>query len=91
MKFRYMVYDSPKFDKHLLTGDFTQKVEFEVGSDKVWPWLMLAMEDITVGDSRKVQVPVKVADGATKWLLKPEESKTLFAEIRLVSIERAKK
>lgn len=91
VKFRYMVFDSAKFDKHLLTGDFTQKVEFEVGSEKVWPWLVLAMEEMTVGDTRKVQVPVKVADGATKWLLKPEESKTLFAEIRLVSIERAKK
>lgn len=91
VKFRYMVFDSAKFDKHLQTGDFTQKVEFEVGSDKVWPWLVLAMEEMSVGDTRRVQVPVKVADGATKWLLKPEESKTLFAEIRLVSIERAKK
>ncbi|VTR97039.1 fk506 binding-like protein : : FKBP_C [Gemmata massiliana] len=91
VKFRYMVFDSAKFDKHLLTGDFTQKMEFEVGSEKVWPWLVLAMDEMTVGDTRRVQVPVKVADGATKWLLKPEESKTLFAEIRLVSIERAKK
>ena len=91
LKFRYMVFDSPKFDKHLLTGDFTQKVEFEMGSDKVWPWLVLAMEEMTVGDMRRVQVPVKVADGATKWLSEPGKSKTLFAEIRLVSIERAKK
>jgi hypothetical protein len=91
LKFRYMVYDSAKFDKHLATADFTQKVEFEAGSDKVWPWLVLAMEEMSVGDRRQVQVPVKVADGATKWLLKPEQSKTLYAEIRLVSIERAKK
>lgn len=91
IKFRYLVFDSPKFEKHLATADFTQRVEFEVGSNKVWPWLVLAMEEMTVGDTRRVQVPVKIADGATKWLREPEKSKTLYAEIRLVSIERAKK
>ena len=91
IQFRYMVFDSPKFDKHLVTADFTRRVEFEAGSDKVWPWLVLATEEMSVGDERSVQVPVKVAAGTTKWLTEPEKSKMIYASIRLMSVERAKK
>ena len=46
-------------------------------------------EDMTVGDSRQVTVPVKVTEGAKKWLPDPDGVKTLYVEIRLVSLERA--
>jgi hypothetical protein len=87
IRFRYLVFDSPKFDHHLATADFTQRLEFTAGSEEVWPWLVLAMEGMSVGDERRVQVPTKVAAGATKWLREPEKSKTIYATIRLVSIE----
>jgi AcrR family transcriptional regulator len=54
---------------------------------KVW----LVYQGMSVGDERSVQVPVKAAAGATKWLTEPEKSKTIYASIRLVSVERAKK
>lgn len=91
IKFRYLVFDSSTFERHLATADFTQRVEFEMGSDGVWPWLLLAMEGMSVGDERTVQVPVKAAAGATKWLTEPEKTKTIYASIRLVSVERSKK
>ncbi len=91
VEFRYLVFDSATFDHHLATADFTRKVEFEMGSDKLWPWLAQAMEAMSVGDERRIQVPVKIADGAIKWLREPEKSKTIYASIRLVSLERATK
>jgi hypothetical protein len=91
VKFRYLVYESAKFDRHLATADITHKVEFVMGSDNMWPWLAQAMEEMSVGDERRIQVPVKVAAGAIKWLKEPEQTKTIYATIRLVSIERAKK
>jgi hypothetical protein len=89
IKFRYIVFDSPDFESHLASADFTHPMEFDMGSDKTWPWLTIAMEDISVGDERRVQVPVKVAAGARKWLTEPEKSRTIYATIRLVSLERA--
>ncbi|XZE53865.1 FKBP-type peptidyl-prolyl cis-trans isomerase [Planctomycetaceae bacterium SH139] len=89
IKFRYIVFDSPDFESHLPSADFTHPMEFDMGSDKTWPWLTIAMEDISVGDERRVQVPVKVAAGARKWLTKPGNSQTIYATIRLVSLERA--
>lgn len=90
VQFSYSIFNSDKFDNPLESAHSGTQ-EFEVGSDKMWPWLVLAMEDMTLGDSRRVQVPVKVAEGATKWLLKPEQSKTIYAEIRLMFVERAKR
>lgn len=91
VQFRYRVFDSAKFDHHLATADFTHTMEFEMGSDKMWPWLAQAMEAMSVGDERRIQVPVKIAGDAIKWLKDPENSKTLYATIRLVSLERATK
>lgn len=91
LKFRYLVFDSAKFDHHLATADFTRNMEFEMGSDKMWPWLAQAMEAMSVGDERRIQVPLKIAGDAIKWLREPEKSKTIYATIRLASLERATK
>jgi hypothetical protein len=91
VKFHYSVFESAKFDRHLATADFTHKVEFVMGADNMWPWLAQAMEEMSVGDERQIQVPVKASAGAIKWLKEPEQSKMIYATIRLVSIERAKK
>jgi hypothetical protein len=91
IKFSYQVFDSKKFETKLATADLTQLVEFEMGSDQVWPWLVLAIEGMAVGDERSVQVPLKAAAGAVHWLKEQEQSKTLYARVRLESAERAKK
>jgi hypothetical protein len=46
---------------------------------------------MAVGDERSVQVPLKAAAGAVHWLKEQEQSKTLYARVRLESAERAKK
>ena len=48
------------------------------------------MEYMTVGDSRHVEVPVNIAEGARKWLPDPDSQKTLCIEMRLASLEPAK-
>jgi hypothetical protein len=90
VKFRCRVYDGPDFKRPMPNATFDPSVEFVVGSGKAWPWLETAMEDMTVGDSRQVHVPIRIAEGAKKWLPDPNAVKTLCVEIRLVSLERAK-
>lgn len=91
VRFRYLVFDSPKFDHHLMTADFSHEMEFEMGSDAMWPWLAQAIEEMSVGDERRIQLPVNAASGAIKWLREPENSKTIYATIRLVSLDRVEK
>lgn len=90
VKFRFRVYDGPGFKERLPNAADDPSVEFVVGAGKAWAWLETAMEYMTVGDVRQVDVPIKIAEGAKKWLPDPNAAKTLYVEIRLVSLERAK-
>lgn len=90
VQFRFVVYNSPEFKQLMPNATVDPSVEFVVGSGKDWPWLETAMENMTVGDSRQVHVPVKIAEGATKWLPGPSVAKVLYLEMRLVSVECAK-
>ncbi|MGE3808931.1 MAG: hypothetical protein AB7K24_30065 [Gemmataceae bacterium] len=88
VKFRCRVYDGLEFKKRLPNAAADPSVEFVVGAG--WPWLETAMEHMTVGDTRQVEVPIKIADDAKKWLPDPNAAKSICVEIRLVSLERAK-
>jgi hypothetical protein len=90
VKFRFRVYDGPDFKKLLRSAGDDPSVEFVVGAGKSWAWLETAMEDMTVGDARQVDVPIKIAEEAKKWLSDPNAAKSLYVEIRLVSLDRAK-
>jgi hypothetical protein len=90
VKFRFLVYDGPDFKRRMPNARFDPSVEFVVGGGKAWAWLETAMEHMTVGDARQVHVSIKIAEGAKKWLPDPDAVKTLYVEIRLVSLERAK-
>jgi FKBP-type peptidyl-prolyl cis-trans isomerase 2 len=90
VKFRFRVYDGPDFKKLLRNAGDDPSVEFVVGAGKVWAWLETAMEDMTVGDARQVDVPIKIAEEAKNWLSDPNAAKSLYVEIRLVSLERVK-
>jgi hypothetical protein len=90
VKFRFVVYSSAEFKQLMPKATIDPSVEFVVASGKAWPWLETAMEDMTVGDRRQIHVPVKVAEGATKWLPDPSAAKVIYLEMRLVSVERAR-
>jgi hypothetical protein len=90
VKFRFRFYDGAEFKNVLQGAAFDPTVEFVVGSGTAWPWLETAMEHMTVGDKRQVQVPLKIAAGATKWLPPSATGKVLHVEISLVLLERAK-
>ncbi len=90
VKVRFRVFSGPDFKDRLPNAVIDPSVEYVVGSGKAWAWLETAMEDLTVGDSRQVEVPVKIAQGAKKWLPDSYKGDTLYVEIRLVSLERAK-
>ena len=51
------------------------------------PWLETAIENMTVGDTRQVDVPVSPR---AKWLPRSSDVKVIYLEMRLVSLERAK-
>ncbi|MBA4067040.1 MAG: hypothetical protein C0501_25695 [Isosphaera sp.] len=88
VKFRFELFDGPKF-KNLLPGAaFQPTAEFVAGSDKVWPWLRIATGGMTVGDRRRVEVPAEVAEGAKGWLPAGSRATVLYLEVGLVSAGR---
>jgi hypothetical protein len=90
VKFRFRVFDGPEFERLAPGVSSDLATEFVVGNGKGWAWLETAMEGMTVGDSRQVEVPLRAAEGARQWLPDPNAAKTFYVEIRLVSLERAK-
>jgi hypothetical protein len=90
VKVRFRVFSGPEFKDRLPNAVIDPSIEYVVGAGTAWAWLETAMADLTVGDSRQVEVPIKVAEGAKKWLPDSYWNETLYVEIRLVSLERAK-
>jgi hypothetical protein len=90
VKLRFQVYNGQEFKQPLPSSAYYPTVEFVVGSGKHWPWLEVAMEEMTVGDRRQISVPVKIAEGAKKWLPAGSAAKVLYLEMSLISVERAK-
>ena len=90
VKFWFDLYDGPRFKDRLPGAPFRPTAEFVAGSDQVWPWLAIAMQDMTVGDRVPVEVPVAVAGGAKDWLPKGSKATVLYLEVSLVSVGRGK-
>ena len=90
VKFRFELFTGRDFKDGLPGVAFQPTAEFVAGSDAVWPWLRIAMEDMTVGDRRRVEVPAEVADGAKAWLPKGSKEPVLYLEVSLLSIGRGK-
>ena len=90
VKFWFDVYDGPQFKGRLPGAPFRPTAEFVIGSDKVWPWLAIAMEGMTVGDRVPVEVPVEVAAGAKEWLPKGSTATVLYLHVSLASTGRGK-
>jgi hypothetical protein len=90
VKFWFDLYDGPQFKDRLPGAPFRPTAEFVAGSDQVWPWLAIAVEGMTVGDRRRVEVPAEVAAGAKEWLPKGSSATVLYLEVSLVSAGRGK-
>lgn len=90
VKFSYMAYDSEKFNQPLSNTKVVKNLEFEVGSDKMWPWLAAATENMAVLERRAVRVPVALGDRAAEWLPGGYQGTAIYAMIRLESIDPAK-
>lgn len=90
VRYRFRVYTSRAFKEVLTGAAFDTPVEVVVGSEKLWPWLATAAENMTIGERRNVQVPMKIAEGARDWLPKTFTESTIYLEVALVHLERAK-
>ena len=89
VKLRCSLFTSSKFEQRMPNVAYDRTVEFVTGDDEGWGWLEIALENLTVGDNRRVQVPMKVAEGARDWVPNSKGVEMLYVEVRLVSIERA--
>lgn len=89
VKFVCRVYDGPEYKAVRQRAGFTYfTAEFVVGSATGWQWLESAMAGITVGDRRRVQVPMAVADAAKSWPPDGYVEKVMFVEVQLMSAVR---
>jgi hypothetical protein len=90
VKYWFDLYDGPRFETRLPGAPFRPVAEFEAGSAGVWPWLAIAAEGMTVGERRRVEVPVAAAAGTAAWLPKGSAATDLYVEVSLVAVGRGK-
>jgi hypothetical protein len=90
VKFRFELFTGRDFKDRLPGAAFQPTAEFVAGSDAVWPWLRVAIEGMTVGDRRRVEVPAGVAEGAKGWLPKGSKEPVFYLEVSLLSMSRGK-
>lgn len=88
VKFRLRAFTSREFKDLVPGAAYNPTTEFVVG--KGWPWLETAIEYMTVGDRRQIQVSAKLAAEVKQWLPEKHDSDVLYLELDLVSVERAK-
>jgi hypothetical protein len=90
VKYRFELFDGPRFETPLAGAPFQPTAEFEAGSAGVWPWLAIAAEGMTVGERRRVEVPVAAAAGAAAWLPKGSPATDLYVEVGLAAVGRGR-
>jgi hypothetical protein len=86
VKCRFELFAGRDFKTALPGAAFRPTAEFVAGSDAVWPWLAVVLDGMTVGDRRRVEVPVKAAPAAAVWLPKGSTATVLYVEVGLRSV-----